>query len=840
MSPQDDPGGESRLPPDRGEAPDPLQTAPPAGRAVPHESSDPWILCYEGLDPGNEGLREALCALGNGKFVTRGAAEECVANEIHYPGTYFAGGYNRLSSEIAGRTVVNEDLVNFPNWLPLTFRPEDGGWLDLSTMEALDYRQELRLHEGVLFRKFRVRDGHGRETSIESRRIVSMTSPHHAAIEYQLTPLNWSGVIRIRSEIDGTVTNSGVARYSQLANQHLEVMQASTVAPEGIYLVAETVHSHFRVATGARTRIFAGANGARLEPERVLPENPPGRIGEELRLEVVAGETVRVEKIATLFSSRDRGIAEPGMEARIALGSAPDFSGLLEKHRQAWAALWRRYDIEIDEAPPPTSSGGRMQLILRLHIFHLLQTVSPHTVGLDVGAPARGLHGEAYRGHVFWDELFIFPFYDFRTPAITRSLLLYRYHRLDAARELARAEGYEGAMFPWQSGSDGREATQELHLNPLSGRWDPDHSHLQRHVNAAIIYNLWHYWRATGDREFLIDYGAEIVVEIARFWASIARWNDERRRYDIHGVMGPDEYHEKYPDAESGGLKNNAYTNVMASWCLHRAADVLEEIGPRSRADLLSVLGIDEDAPSSWRRIADLIFVPFIEGDILEQFEGYAALEELDWDAYRKKYGNIERLDRILKAEGDTPDRYQLSKQADATMLFYLFEPDEVTAMLGRMGYEFGREAMVRTIEYYRSRTSHGSTLSKMVYATVMQHLDPGEGCRLFMDALRSDINDTQRGTTPEGIHLGAMAGTVGIVLRRYAGIGLESEGITLEPSLPPGLERIRCQVHWRGRWIEIELTRAGVQVRPEEGMGGGVPVRIGGNWQMIEGPAAG
>ena len=137
-------------------------------------------------------------------------------------------------------------------------------------------------------------------------------------------------------------------------------------------------------------------------------------------------------------------------------------------------------------------------------------------------------------------------------------------------------------MFPWQSGSEGMEETQRVHLNPLSGRWEPDLSHNQRHVNAAIFYNIWHYFQATGDLAFLRDHGAEMMLEIARFWASIAHFNPERGRYEIHGVMGPDEFHEKYPGADEGGLRNNAYTNVMVAWLCGVAGEVLSLL-PASR-----------------------------------------------------------------------------------------------------------------------------------------------------------------------------------------------------------------------------------------------------------------
>ena len=268
-------------------------------------------------------------------------------------------------------------------------------------------------------------------------------------------------------------------------------------------------------------------------------------IQQVLDLDITEGETVRVEKIVSFFTSHDNAITETLTAAGRHVERYPDFAGCFAEHVDAWEEYWDVCDIELPREPT-------IQLLLRFHMAHVLQVCSRHTARHDAGVPARGLNGEAYRGHVFWDELYVYPFLNYRLPEITRGLLMYRYRRLAEAREAARAEGYAGAMFPWQSGSDGTEETQVVHLNPLSGTWDPDHSHNQRHVNAAIFYNVWQYYQATDDLEFLRDYGAELMLEIARFWGSIAHKNPNTGRYEIHGVMGPDEFHERYPGADDG------------------------------------------------------------------------------------------------------------------------------------------------------------------------------------------------------------------------------------------------------------------------------------------------
>jgi trehalose/maltose hydrolase-like predicted phosphorylase len=303
--------------------------------------------------------------------------------------------------------------------------------------------------------------------------------------------------------------------------------------------------------------------------------------------------------------------------------------------------------------------------------------------------------------------------------------LMYRFRRMGEARRAAREAGYKGAMFPWQSGSDGQEETQTVHLNPRSGRWEPDLSHNQRHVSAAIFYNIWRYYEATGDFEFLLDHGAEMMLEIARFWSSIAHFNPDRGRYEVHGVMGPDEFHEKYLDAEEEGLRNNAYTNVMVAWISETAQKVLELLPERRRRSLRARIGLTDEEVELWEDMSHKMFVPFHGDGIISQFEGYENLEELDWEAYREKYGNIQRLDRILRAEGDDPDRYKLAKQADTVLLFFLFPEEELKRIFERLGYDFTRDTVRKNVAYYDQRTSHGSTLSFVAHAGILADLDP-------------------------------------------------------------------------------------------------------------------
>ncbi|MFC5139829.1 glycoside hydrolase family 65 protein [Actinomycetospora rhizophila] len=776
---------------------------------------DAWTVVWEGFDPDDEGRREALSTLGNGRFATRGAAPEAVADGVHYPGTYAAGCYDRLRDEIEGVTVENESMVNLPDWLDLRVVLDDE--VELCAETAVEHRVELDLRRGLLVRVLRFVDPGGRRTTVRQRRVVHMAHSALAGLHTVVTAENWSGRIRIEAGIDGRVANTGVARYRDLGARHLETLETSRPGPDTVLLTARCRRSRILVSEAVRVRV-AGADGSPRLCET------PDRVRLVVDRELRAGEPVAVEKIAALVTSRDPAIADPATTATAAVDEAPTFDALLETHELAWEHLWRRFRCDLSDGPPARTAETMRSV--RLNLFHVLQTLSPHDLELDAGIPARGLHGEAYRGHVFWDELFVFPLLTVRSPGLARALLRYRTRRLDAARRAAREAGHTGAMYPWQSGSDGREESQRLHLNPRSGRWTPDTSALQRHVGLAVAYNIWQYYQATADLEFLADHGAEAVLEIARFFAGVTTYDPSRDRYRIRGVMGPDEYSTRYPGSETPGVDDNAYTNVMAVWVLARAQDVLAVLPGTRRDELVESLGITAAELVRWRDIGRRMYVPIAPDGIISQFEGYRDLPELDWDGYRRRYGDIRRLDRILESEGRSVDEVQASKQADVLMLFFVFSADELRLLLADLGYALPPETIPRTIEYYRARTTHGSTLSALVHAWVLARAHRARALELFEQVLQSDIADVQGGTTAEGIHLGAMAGCVDLLQRCFAGLETRHDALWFNPHWPRRFGRLEFSLQYRGRSLAVVVSGRDVQVAVAPGPGG--PVRVG------------
>ncbi len=544
-----------------------------------------------------------------------------------------------------------------------------------------------------------------------------------------------------------------------------------------------------------------------------------GRSILESGIEAKEGKAIVLHKIVSIFRS-DEYISDPLEAARTLVEKNINFNEVLAASEHAWEKIWDRIDMRIE--------GDRLaQKMLRLHLYHLMITASPISAHIDAGIPARGLHGEAYRGHIFWDELFILPVYNIQYPDTARASLMYRYRRLDEARKYARENGFEGAMYPWQSGSSGREETQILHLNPVSGEWGEDYSSLQRHVSLAIAYNIWQYYHVTHDLDFLSNYGAEMFLEICSFWAGKCELDHETGRYSISGVMGPDEFHEKYPDSKQGGLKDNAYTNLMLAWAFEKAPLILNILPKIAVQALLDKTGIKESEIRNWetiRRKLRLVISPSgdssskdIPEGIIAQYDGYFALKELDWKAYHEKYGNVYRMDRILKSEGKSPDDYKVSKQADTLMIFYNLEKQEVDSLLKDMGYDMPDDYLLKNMKYYLARTSHGSTLSRVVHARLANMIgEKKNGWKLYLDALTSDYEDMQGGTTAEGIHTGVMAGTVLIAMTAYAGLNLNGEMARFKPALPVHWKKFSFGFDFTGNEYECEISQESMRIRIE------------------------
>ncbi|MFH8755929.1 glycoside hydrolase family 65 protein [Streptomyces atroolivaceus] len=708
------------------------------------DDREDWVWSFSGGDAAHQGWQEALSTLSNGLFATRGALLEATSSSGHYPGTYAAGCFNSTLSTVEGTTFSTESLVNLPNWLPLRWgRLGDDGrtvWLSPKTAEVLEQRHDLDLRHGLLHRTYRVKDEAGLRTRVEETRLVHMGSPHLAAVRLTVTPENWHGTLVVRATLDGAVRNAQVGRYRRFGGQHLTGMETGT--HEGVdWLVCHTTATSIACALAARTRLSVTEAPVGT---RVRHSNSPVHVATTATCEAVPGQSVVIDKTVALRTARLLAIDHLRLMTTAELRAAPAFPVLLADHCAAWERVWQRLS---DDDPPAD------RLRLRLFRFHLLQVMSPHSLTRDTGVPARALTGEEYHGRIFWDELPVVSWLAQHFPATARSALDYRHRRLPAARRAAAEYGLPGAMYPWQSGYDGSETTVPLVLNPLNGKWSTDHSALQRHIGASLARAVHIYCRTTGDRHYLHGRGAEMILDIAHYFAAAAQYSSQDSRYHLHGVMGPDEFHDRLPHAVTPGLTDNAYTNVLVSHTLRSAVLLWRQLPGRRRTELRRTLELSDTDTENWETVARLLAVPFHD-EVISQFSGYERLAPFPFAEHNGE--DLSRLDRLLDRDGDHPRNYQVSKQADTLMLGYLFTVDELHEAFEYLGCPLAPGTWKRTVAYYLRRTTHGSTLSAPVHAHVLDAVGHPEAAHFRKLALRVDTRPTSK--TAQGIHLGAMA----------------------------------------------------------------------------------
>ncbi|WP_057771140.1 glycoside hydrolase family 65 protein [Lactobacillus selangorensis] len=779
-------------------------------------NQDEWHLSYYGIyHDKKEYGQESLLTVGNGFFGLRGSFVEANESKNFYPGTYIAGVYNQLTTPIHGRDVVNEDLVNMPNGQFMTFKVGDGEPFALDDSMIDDVYKSLNFKTGALKLQMIVSLPDGKKVKVETIKYADMKNWHHYAVSYTLTPLNFSGEMTLISRLDGSTVNANVARYSDFKNRHYDITKTEESGTEN-YMFGETKTSHVKFAFGTNLGVV---NNETIDIGDELRNYTHDDIMEQtIVFSAEQNQSYQFTKDVVMFTSLEtKGDLEEDLFNAL---NNDSFASAEKNSRLAWQRIWEKADLKV-------TGDVVAQKLLRMDIFHAFVTATETAnKNLDASVGARGLHGEAYRGHIFWDDLFIMPFYTQNYPNLTRKLLQYRFKRLDAAKKYAKENGYDGAMYPWQSAMYGDEQSQFVHLNPLTNTWDPDNSRLQRHVSLAVAYNIWYYYHQTLDIDFMKQYGMPILLEVAKMWASMAKYNAKEGSYDIDGVMGPDEFHEGYPGAKKAGLNNNAYTNVMVVWLFQTVERFIQILPKDENAKLYQDADFNHDNIDEMRKIQRDLTIEVSDDGIIAQFQGYFKLKPLDLDAYKKKYGDISRIDRILKAQNESPDEYQVAKQADTLQAIYELPLDHFEAVFKAQGIKLPADYLVKNVRYYLARTTHGSTLSRIVYAELAL-LDNQRDLSwdLFSEALSSDYYDIQGGTTAEGIHLGVMGATIMVTERDYAGVDDRGAEISIDPHMPKQWGSIEFIRLFRGVEYHFLVTKNKIEVTANQD----VSVRIQG-----------
>lgn len=714
---------------------------------------DDWLLVEDTYAPEQNTLNETAFALGNGYMGVRGTPEEGFTGQSH-PGTFlpliYEAGTIRYDWQRANFPTRSTGMLTSPSWVDIRLTVGDQ-LFDPQQGRLHAYRRVLNLREGTLTRRVVWEDANGRQTEIESVRIVCHGSPHLGAIRYTVRPLNYSGPLVLESGINATMTS-------------LQDAGGETAGRDGVVLCSDTVQTGFRVAMAARHRLTIDNQPAEAT---VTTGQRTGYIARQFRVDARQGTAYTLEKYAGVCTSRDLQDGDPAERAvtHATRARVKGFDELLTRHIAAWERFWQEQDVII-EGDPNAQQG------IRFSLFNLAWNYAGDDPRLNIGA--KGISGPGYGGLYFWDsEVYLLPYYTYTEPEKARNLLLQRWHTLPQAKERAARYGYRGAWYPW--------TTLDGHNCAIP--WE--YSMLEQHVSAAIPYGVWLYQQSTDDEAFLQHYGAEMVFETARFWASRAVFNARRGRYCINAVTGPDEY--------GMVVNNNCYTNAMAKFVLEYALEIaaaMPDTAPQAWATLVEKLGFDPTETALWHDVAERMYIPFDKKlGLHPQDDAFLDLDPIDVQA-------IPESEKPLLAHWpwERIIRHQVLKQPDVLLLMFL-RSDQYPLAVKRTNYDF-----------YEPKTTHDSSLSPCIHSIIAAEVGhEAQAFDYYLRSARLDLDDVN-GNAGDGVHIAGMAGSWMCIVNGFAGMRLRKGRLAFAPHLPAQWTRVAFTLRYRGRDIRVEM----------------------------------
>lgn len=707
-----------------------------------------WNIIIEGFNKADITKHESIFSLGNGAMGMRANFEEDYTGDT-LQGSYIGGVYYPDKTRVGwwknGYPEYFAKVLNAPSWIGLHIKI-NGELLDLNTcLEVKNFRRQLNMKEGWYERSFTAMLPNQQEIQVKVLRFLSLRYDELGALRYEITPLTTDATIEIESYLDSGIKNSD-ANWDERFWNTLEISSEDNFAT----ILAETKKTGFKVHTFMQNQLFIDNKTLNISPKENKKEN---YIGLQYELTAKKNQTFRIEKYGGYSRSNDYSTLTKSktLSKSIAL-----FDSLLENQREDWAHIWKTSDIVIE-------GDEKAQQGIRFNIFQLNQTYSGKYAHLNIGP--KGFTGEKYGGSTYWDtEAYCLPFYMATKGAeVARNLLMYRYNQLDKAIENAEKLGFTGgaALYPMVT-MNGEECHNE---------WEITFEEIHR--NGAIAFAIYNYTRYTGDESYLKDYGIEVLIAIARFWAQRVSFSEEKQKYVILGVTGPNEY--------ENNINNNFYTNYLASWCLRYAAE---------QVITLQKEGITKEETQQWLHIAQNIYFPYSEkyGVYLQQ-DGF-----LDKDL--KPVSAIPAGERPLNQHWswDRILRSPYIKQADTLQGFYFFED------------HFTKEELQKHYEFYEPFTVHESSLSPCVHSVLASALGKtDEAYTLYLRTARLDLDDYNK-EVHEGLHITSMAGTWLSIVEGFAGMRVKDGKLHFTPRLPKHWKNLSFKVIFQGEIKEIKL----------------------------------
>ena len=727
-----------------------------------YADDDLWLIKEMEWRKELQNIRESQLALGNGYLGTRAVLEEIPYDAM--PGTYITGIYDKMASQVS-------ELVNLPNPFNFNFTIK-GEKLGLAAMDTVKHKRVLNMKKGLLSRHTLYQNSKKSRFDYKSLRFVSMDNKNIGVMKISVTSLDESCEVDIHTGIDTSVYNAGV--LSEGRKRHCKVKELGQSQNAG-YLAVQTHEKKHNI-------IYWAGFYYEIDGKKIFAKD------NIFRLKLKKNRAVTFTRVFYINRfSPDNNLAKSKEEAFKKFSKAfnTKFDILTKDHIRAWEKLWDKADIVIGGA-------ANLQQNLRFNIYHML--ICGHVDNGLSSIGARGLTGEGYRGHIFWDtEIYLFPFYVFNFPEIARNMLLYRYKRLDKSRALAKKQGFKGARFAWESTDTGDDETPEW-AKDLDGSIVKIYTHkLEHHITADIAYAVYKYYLATSDEKFMEDYGYEMIFETARFWASRVVLNKRRKRYEIKGVIGPDEFHLN--------VDNNAYTNMMAKWNLNIAYKLFCDIKIKSSMvyqRLQRKLELTNKEVKTWKQIAPLISVNINKNGIIEQFDGFFKLKKVL--PTETDENGIPIISHRLKTHD--LNKTQLLKQADVVMLLYLLS-DVYSLETKKTNYDF-----------YTKRTLHKSSLSPAMHSILACECgDLQKAYNFFNVSLRMDISNLY-GNTKVGIHGASVGGTWQALVFGFIGVGTKKEALSINPRMPKTWRGVDFSLFWKGTLLKLELTNNTIKLK--------------------------
>lgn len=752
-----------------------------------------WQLVESEFEPERNLNQETLLALGNGYIGMRGTFEEGISGEVRsVEGTYLNGFYEsdpiRYGEKFQGYPDVGQTMLNVANAKVVRLYV-DGELMRWENGRFLSYSRTFDMRHGLLRRELHWQSSSGKEVAVESERLVLHAHKHLALIRYTVTPLNFSGNIVLYSGIDGQAKNLSSDDDPRLgAGFDEDVLQFRdrTITAETAVLHQQTKTTGFHVVCGIHNK---------MEGERPFTAQPlvddEYRLGHRFAIDAAQGEAVTLVKTIAYATSRDVDETElvAVVQRELERGTAVGYQALKTEQADFMADFWYHADVVI-------KGDDQLQLGLRFNMFHLLQSVGRdgHT-----NIAAKGLTGQGYEGHTFWDtEIYILPFFLYTNPAISRKLLEYRYHILDKARQRARQMAHPiGALFPWRT-IGGEECSAYYPAGTA-----------QYHINADVAFAIKRYYDATQDAEFMQQFGAEILFETARLWLNVGHYNSDK--FHIDAVTGPDEY--------TALVNNNAYTNLMAAENLRFAAhiaDWLQQEYPHTYQTLAEKIALAPEEAAAWAQAAAQMFVPYDEErQLLAQDDSF--LQKAVWD-----FANTpaDHYPLLLHYHPLVLYRYQVCKQADAVLAEFLLHD------------QFDLAQKKRDYDYYEPLTTHDSSLSACIFGIMAAEVGyPDKAYRYFIDTAIADL-DNKKGNTKDGIHAANMAGAWLSIAFGFGGMRV-GNGLIFNPIIPSHWESYSFRVQYQGRLIEVTVTQEASTYKLLDGDPLEVQIAGAGKWVM-------